>query len=400
MPKLRKPIGLMILTIYQLLQAVVFLLIVVPLFLVVVVPASRIRLHLFRPTKPRILWAPIPIINIHYNARADRVAGYASDSLVYTIYHMTHESLFTYNLSRWYNLFPIGFFVPLLTFLWASLRYDLFNFFYIGGLLYANPFIKYFEYPLLKLAGKKLIFYAYGADVRLRSVTHALGKYHCYSLHPNSYSERPEKLVKADIAWAMRWADAPISMGDMIEYTPGSRNDLFYWPIDTDAWQPHYPDPKAKEIVIVHAPNNRIVKGSDYLLAVIERLKKEGYPVKLDLVEKMTNEVAKQHYAQADIFAEQFLIGWHGFTAIEAMALGKPVMCFIRKQEYLPAWEACPIVNTNPDTLYEDLKRLITDGALRERLGKAGRRYVEKVYSLKAGGERFAALYRELWPYD
>ena len=400
MQKVRKPIGQIVLILYQLLQAAVFILVFLPSFILLVTPISRMRLIFFRPEKPHILWAPIPIINIHYTTRADRLAGYASDSLVYTIYHITHEGLFTYNLSKWYTMFPIGFFVPLVTFLWATLRYDLFNFFYIGGLLYTNPLIKYSEYPLLKLAGKKLIFYAYGGDVRLRNVTRALGKYHCYSLYPEHYSERPEIIVKTDIAWAMRWADASISMGDMIEYTPGSRNDLFYWPIDTEALEPHYPDPRAKEVVIVHAPNNRIVKGSAYLLDVVERLKKEGYPVTLDLVEKMPNQVAREHYAKADIFAEQFLIGWHGFTAIEAMALGKPVMCYIRKQEYLPDWEPSPIVNTNPDTLYDDLKKLVTDGALRERLGKAGRRYVKKIYSLEAGGRRFAALYRELWPDD
>ena len=127
MQKVRKPIGQIILILYQLLQAAVFILVFLPSFILLVTPISRMRLIFFRPKKPRILWAPIPIINIHYTTRADRLAGYVSDSLVYTIYHITHEGLFTYNLSRWYTMFPIGFFVPLVTFLWATLRYDLFN---------------------------------------------------------------------------------------------------------------------------------------------------------------------------------------------------------------------------------------------------------------------------------
>lgn len=383
--------------IYALLQALLFVGIVLPIFVVVIAPLGWLKYLALRPAKPRVVWAPIPIINIHYNVRADRVAGFESDSIVYQTYHIVHKDLFTYNLTKWYQNHLTSVFVPLVTFLWASWRYDLFNFFYIGGFLYPNPLIKYFEYPLLRLAGKKIIFYPYGADVRLEDITRRLGKYHCYSFHPKGYSERPAWIVRTDIRAAQVWGNLMVSMGDMIEYTPGSRNDVFYWPIDTDAWAPQYPKPNKKTVTIVHAPNNRIVKGSDYLIDIVGRLKKEGYPVELDLVEKMPNHVAKQHYAKADIFAEQFLIGWHGFTAIEAMALGKPVLCYIRKKSYLPKGITCPIVNTNPDTLYETLKKLITDGGLRERLGKQGREFAEKFYSLEAGGKRLAKIYQEVW---
>ena len=147
-------------------------------------------------------------------------------------------------------------------------------------------------------------------------------------------------------------------MGDMIEYTPGSKNDLFYWPIDLKDWQPIY-ETNNDKVLILHAPNHPHYKGTRFLLPIIDRLKKEGYPIEFKLIRGMNNKDARKYYEKADIIAEQFIVGWHGFFAIEAMALGKPVLCYIRKQEYLPNWSHCPIVNTNPDDLYDNLVKLI-----------------------------------------
>src|SRR2546426_901628 len=49
-------------------------------------------------------------------------------------------------------------------------------------------------------------------------------------------------------------------MGEMFGYTPGSIDDLFYWPLDLDAergekYRPVYPQPAAdRPLRIVHAP--------------------------------------------------------------------------------------------------------------------------------------------------
>ena len=56
---------------------------------------------------------------------------------------------------------------------------------------------------------------------------------------------------------------------------------------------------------------------------------------------------------QADIIADQFIGGAYALFAIEGMALGKPVMCYLREELFPchPEWAECPIVNTNPGNL-------------------------------------------------
>lgn len=365
----------------------------------VCLPWLYLRHLLWRPrVRPKIIWGPTPIINISTNAAADRTYGYQSDTLVYRPYHITTE--FTYNLERWWQYPPLAILIPWVTLLWAVFRYDIFQFYFDGGFL--NRTIgKRVEFPILKLLGKKIIVSAYGGDVRVESTTRKLGVYNCCM-------DCTRRLVACicdaraatrNLAHVRRYADVTLSMGDMIEYTPGSRNDVFYWAIDLKKWPFVGVSSCSNPVKVVHAPNHPEFKGTRFLTACVEELQREGYPVDLQLITGLKNEEAMEIYKEADIIADQFLIGWHGNFSVEAMALGKPVIAYLRKPEaYLPQGLACPIVSANPDSLKQALARLITNPTLRVELGIRGRQYVEQVFSLEAVGARMDNLYRHLWP--
>lgn len=346
--------------------------------------------------RPKIIWGPTPIINIATNAAADRLRGLQSDTLVYRPYYVTHE--FTYNLERWWRYKLLALVLPWCVFLWAVLKYDVFQLYFDGGFL--NRTIgKRLEFPLLKLLGKKLVVSAYGGDVRTESKTRALGAYNCCL----DCTQRllacicDEGRAERNLAHVHRYADVTLSMGDMIEYTPGSRNDMFYWAIDLNKW-PYVGVPlTSRPVRIVHAPNHPQFKGSRFLFECVRELQADGYPVELDVVTGMSNDRAMEVYKRADIVADQFLIGWHGNFAVEAMALGKPVVAYIRKPDaYLPKDVPCPIVSANPDSLKNALVTLIENPQLRQDLGRQGRQYVEHVFSLERVGERMAGLYAQL----
>ena len=376
-------------------------LVLLPVFLILVLGVCLPWLALSRAVggrrgKPRIIWGPTPIINISTNAAADRLYGYESDTLVYRPYYIT--AAFTYNLERWWRIKPLALVIPWAIFLWAVLRYDIFQLYFDGGFL--NRTIgKRLELPLLKLLGKKIIVSAYGGDVRTERTTRALGPYNCCT----DCTQRlvacicDDNLARRNLAHVRRYADSTLSMGDMIEYTPGSRNDFFYWAIDLKKWPFVGVSLNSSPVKVVHAPNHPQFKGTRYLEACIKQLQDDGYPVQLVLVTELSNEDAKEVYKKADIMADQFLIGWHGNFAVEAMALGKPVVAYLRKPEvYLPRGVECPIVSANPDTLRQALVTLIENPTLRYELGVKGRHYVEQVFSLERVGARMDRLYRQL----
>ena len=72
---------------------------------------------------------------------------------------------------------------------------------------------------------------------------------------------------------------------------------------------------------------------------------------------------AMKLYAQADLVIDQLLAGWYGGFAVEMMAMGKPVVCYIRAEDLKfvpPAMVAeLPLIAARPDTLEDDLEAAI-----------------------------------------
>jgi glycosyltransferase involved in cell wall biosynthesis len=368
------------------------------LYAIAIVPASRVRRlarrSLGRP--PAILWGPTPVLNIRYSALADRLYGYRSDTLVYTVYRINARQDFDYTLDRFYRIPVLGELVPYAALLWSGLRYDVFGFFFDGGLLAPTPLWR-FELPLVKAAGKGVVVYPYGGDARLATETRSLGPWHAYTDIPVGDEDRDEADVRRHLAVFGRWADVILGCADLVEWLPRHDGVLPY-PIDADAWEPA-PEADDGVVTVVHSPNHRHYKGTRFLIEAVDSLRAEGLPVELVLIEGMPNDVARRTYERADVVADQFLVGAYALFAIEGMALGKPVLCYLndRFRQFHPEWDECPIVNTSPDDIADNLRRLVLDPALRAELGARGPGYVRTHHSLERVGAQMDAIYRSLW---
>lgn len=91
---------------------------------------------------------------------------------------------------------------------------------------------------------------------------------------------------------------------------------------------------KMKKIKIVHAPTNRVAKGSDIIIHTIQKLQKT-FPDKIELclIEGVPYTKAIKMYRAADIIIDQIRIGWYGAFAVEAMKMGIPVIAYINKED-------------------------------------------------------------------
>ena len=54
-------------------------------------------------------------------------------------------------------------------------------------------------------------------------------------------------------------------------------------------------------------------------------------------------------------------------------------------------------MSASPDTLRDELRRLVLDADLRRELGQRGPEFVRRVHSLEAIGELTDGIYRRLW---
>jgi glycosyltransferase involved in cell wall biosynthesis len=78
---------------------------------------------------------------------------------------------------------------------------------------------------------------------------------------------------------------------------------------------------------VLHAPSSRARKGTEHVIAACEQLDCE-----LEIVEGLDHREAFERYRNADVVVDQLNAGWYGVFAIEAMALGKPVVTFLHEE--------------------------------------------------------------------
>jgi hypothetical protein len=69
-------------------------------------------------------------------------------------------------------------------------------------------------------------------------------------------------------------------------------------------------------------------------VSAVERLQSEALPVQLVSVTDIPSNQMRYYQAQVDIIVEQLIYGWWGSSGVETMALGKPVVCYLR-----PKWK-------------------------------------------------------------
>lgn len=235
------------------------------------------------------------------------------------------------------------FFLFAVTFSW---RYDVIHFHYHSALPHA---LRYVDLPLWRMLGRKVIIQFEGSDLR--------GHHH---ILPRVFSNAIIVTTPDLLKWERK-----------ASYIPGAIDlkELPYVGLKSHVGP----------IRIVHAPTNRAIKGTNYIINAVQELQSQGYAIELDLVENVSYQEAIERYKKADIVIDQVLIGWYGLVAIEAMALGKPVMVHIREdlRHYITG---APMLFTSPKTLANDLIVLIQDAGLRQKLSQRGRDYVERVH--------------------
>ncbi len=183
---------------------------------------------------------------------------------------------------------------------------------------------------------------------------------------------------------------------EFCQYVPGA-TFLPYASIDVQAVRP-VPPRLDGPIRIVHAPTDPSIKGTALVQAAIERLKTK-YPIEFTLVQGLSHADAWQIYRSADLVIDQLLLGWYGGLALEAMALGKPVVSYVRESDlgYLPAAmrDELPVQNVTPQTLVDRLEEIFDHRPQWGLWSQRARQYALRWHDPRKIAEQMVAAYRD-----
>lgn len=268
-------------------------------------------------------------------------------------------------------------------------QYDIFHF-HFGETFFPDKR----DLEMLKQAGKKMVVHHHGSDIRLLSVAKSFN---------NPYirvkPEWTEEKIYKNVATLSNYIDHAIVQDHELEgYISNLYKHTHVIPhtIDVNRFKANYPAVKNASPLIVHAPTSRDLKGTEFILNAVNELKRLGLSFRFKLIEKMSYDETINLLSQSDIVIDQLRIGASGYISSEAMAFGKPAVCYIRN-DLVPKYpQGLPIVNANPSTITNVLKDLILNPQKRNELGIRGRKYVETYHHAPIVADKYVDIYKRL----
>lgn len=384
---------------------------------------KMVRQHFFRKwkggrtetpkaRKPRLFWGAVPILNNMYWSRAMKEAGYESTTVMREFYpSMSKRSDFDLYfddiIKDHYKSVPNVIKIYYMDYFVMDYILNHFDILHTSCDPITAVISKEEELALAKRFGIKTIVIPYGGDAYRYSYLINVSRKHAIQI---SYPEaaRMEKEIGANVEACIRNADIFISgflfdgvgRWDLLTCSPLTINT------NTIKKKEFYSDHDGsnKEVVIAHAPNHRGAKGTDFVIHAVEELQKEGFKIRLKLIEKTSNdELLRILRDEVDLVVNELIGSFYGLFCVEAMATGLPILTNISIEEYTRVFRRfsymneCPLVSATVENVKDVLRPLITNPQLRKEIGLAGRAFVEKYHSEKAAQFLFGNVYDKIW---
>ncbi|ROT44061.1 glycosyltransferase [Pusillimonas sp. NJUB218] len=241
------------------------------------------------------------------------------------------------------------------------------------------------ELSLYRAFGRQMFVHYQGDDARqggfcLENFEHSVAQY----VEPGYYSPESDELKRRAISRMEKYCNRLYAVNPDLMYVLGRKARFIpYCHISLEEWKPCFSAVGSRPLRIGHAPSHRGVKGTDIILKVLDELAAEGHEFELVLVEGLSNSEARRRYEDVDVMIDQLHAGWYGGLAVELMAMGKPVMVYIREEDlqFLPVEMQVdiPVIRVTEESLKSDVQRVL---AMKPEeiieIGRRSRRYVEK----------------------
>jgi len=347
----------------------------------------------------RVVFGGAGIINLSNWSKALRDQNFNSKSIVWGTPEIYPEDTFDVDLQkRWGRM---TYLVAPLQFLRALYKNDVIICGFDGFIL-GTTILKNIEPILIHMAKCKIVAIPYGGDayvysrVKNESLSHALQvSYPSPSRHQSKIYGNVNRMVKrADFVMPGLMGFDGIGRWDVLTLNP--------LVIDTSIWKPVAEKHLTEKMRVLHTPNHRGFKGTEFLVKAVEELQAEGLDIELSLLEKAPNEaVRKMLTEEIDVLVEQLIFPGYAMSGVEGLASGVVVISNLSDERIMTPmrrWSflsECPVVSATPESIKDTLRNLYSDKSLRKHISQCSREYAVKYHSYDA----FVQLYREIEKY-
>ena len=263
---------------------------------------------------------------------------------------------------------------------------------YHGGVIGPSRLHPYAEGRIFDRAGIPMLMSFGGGDARNIAAARSANPY--FYLDPDPARDARTHSYLSAISKRIRFVATDC---EMIPYVERYFDHCFIFRQPVDIHEIAFNEPRTDSApVVLHVPTHPWAKGTDNIVAAVERLRGEGVALEFRMKRQLTQSELYREISECDIYVDELRCGSHGVTAVETMAAGKPTVTFIRP-DLVPSYPSdMPIISANPDTIYNELRHLVCDAALRRDLSYRSRAYAEKYHSVDVVVQDLLAIYREI----
>ncbi|EPR76639.1 hypothetical protein ADILRU_1124 [Leifsonia rubra CMS 76R] len=161
--------------------------------------------------------------------------------------------------------------------------------------------------------------------------------------------------------------------------------------VEPERWENETPVLERLRPLVLHAPSNAWVKGSELIEPVLTRLHDAGI-IDYKRVAGVPAAEMPELYRKADIVLEQFRIGTYSVTAVEALSAGRIVIAHlfpdVRAHVESVTGLAVPVIDATVETLEATLRLICADRVRFIAHAKRGPEFVREVHD----GRRSASV--------
>ena len=142
--------------------------------------------------------------------------------------------------------------------------------------------------------------------------------------------------------------------------------------------------------------NDRNIKGSKYVFEAVAKLQREGYNCELIDIESVHIKDMRYIQSQADLVIDQLIYGHWGSSSLEAIALGKPVICYFNKawkNNYVRNFsiDVWPFIEADTSSIYGVIKNLLDDPSLIMKYSKLSTEFAAKQLDIESNAKNFVS---------
>lgn len=185
----------------------------------------------------------------------------------------------------------------------------------------------------LRLLGKKIIVVFQGGDARQGGYLRDHFKWSDWNEEPKGYYTALTDLIKRFRIWL--WgilAHQIYFLNPDHGYVLPKRAKFLPYVAEVkkmkqSAWEP------GERLVLGHVVNHREPKGTRFVLDAVHKIRMQGKDFGFVFAERVPLKIALKLYEDIDVLLEQFVLSWYGLQAVEFMAMGKPVVVYVREAD-------------------------------------------------------------------